>query len=573
MPGSPAFLRNSAMPDFKDRLLEIHGSNMWSGYHVNRAIEFARRYDMTGIIFHANDIIDKAIKPDRYFSPNESLLKFNNRDGDTKNYKYYLKNTIDKITDSGLEFYAEVKEIYFAYELLEQMPGLRKENGALCPTDPFWWEFLDAKLEEFASRFPRVSGVIVSAGTRESMVSLADNRCTCERCKGYSMDEWYRRLIETMFLALDRHGMKLIVREFSYTADHQYAMIDAAREISDKIIIAIKKAPHDYYPTFPLNPTAGNCGGLEEWIEFDTWGQYFGLGVMPASVVEDMQERLRYYKAKGADGIMLRTDWERLLNGSSFNSFSMLNLIGGAELAKNVECPVEKIYSKWLEYGLLSPLEEDDTFPQTPSMPKNPNARDILMRFMQDSWRVQEKAIYVRGHVFNRNAQMFDRYFLTYFIMTVQHTRDHWDKGASRLVEPTEENMRAIIDEKDEAVRIAKSMRDYLNPSELGVSADVEKYLYFLLDAYPLYAEIFRAQIISAMYIRRVEVYKDSTYLEKAFSSLDVFPSLAERLGAMVDGHHYTNNVEYVLDKDRILRFEADCERVLEELRKKGEMK
>ena len=183
------------MPDFKDRLLEIHGSNMWSGYHVNRAIEFARRYDMTGIIFHANDIIDKAIKPDRYFSPNESLLKFNNRDGDTKNYKYYLKNAIDKITDSGLEFYAEVKEIYFAYEILEQMPGLRKENGALCPTDPFWWEFLDAKLEEFASRFPRVSGVIVSAGTRESMVSLADNRCTCERCKGYSMDEWYRRLI------------------------------------------------------------------------------------------------------------------------------------------------------------------------------------------------------------------------------------------------------------------------------------------------------------------------------------------------------------------------------------------
>ena len=38
-------------PDYKDRLLEIHGTNMLNGYHVQRAIEFAKKFDLTGIIF------------------------------------------------------------------------------------------------------------------------------------------------------------------------------------------------------------------------------------------------------------------------------------------------------------------------------------------------------------------------------------------------------------------------------------------------------------------------------------------------------------------------------------------
>ncbi len=551
------------MADYQDRLLEIHGSNMFNGYHVQRAIEFARRFDMTGIIFHANDIIDRAIKPDRYFPPNESLLKFNNRDGDTKNYKYYLSNIIDRITASGLEFYVEVKEIYYPYEILEVFPQLRKENGAVCATDPFWWEFLEEKISEFTRRFPKLSGIIVSAGTRESMVSLALNKCTCERCRGYDMDRWYQELMGAMFRPLDRAGMKLIVREFSYTADHQFAMVEAAQKVSDRIVMAIKKAPHDYYPTFPNNPTAGNCGPLEQWIEYDCWGQYFGLGVFPCSVAEDMKERMRYYREKGAKGVMLRTDWERLLQGSTFNSFTLFNLVAGAMLSKDIDTDLDECYRAWLDYGLLSPLEYD-TVPQVPCRPKNPKALEVLRRFMQDSWRIQERIIYVRGHVFNRNAQMFDRYFLTYFIMTVQHTRDHWDRGASKKVEPTDENIDIIIREKDEGVELARSLRSYMRPSELGLSEGVERYLEFLLDAYVVYAEIFRAQIITAMYIRRAET--DVDFIEKALSSLSVYEDLAKRLGDLVIGKGYSNNVEYVLDRNRVIRFRDDCRSVIQGL-------
>ena len=137
--------------------------------------------------------------------------------------------------------------------------------------------------------------------------------------KTYDVNRWYRELITAMFKPLDRAGMRLIVRDFSYTADHQYAMVDAAKDVSEKIVMALKKTPHDYYPTFPDNPTVGNCGNLTQWIEFDTWGQYFGLGILPCSVAEDMKGRMKRYLEKGASGIMLRTDWERLYQGSTFN--------------------------------------------------------------------------------------------------------------------------------------------------------------------------------------------------------------------------------------------------------------
>lgn len=568
------------MFDNKDRLLEIHGTNMYNGFHVQRAIEFAKKFDMTGIIFHANDIIDKTVKPDKYFSPNKSLLSYNNRDGDTKNYRYYLKNIIDKITSAGLEFYVEVKELYFAHELLEEYPHLRKENGAICPTDPFWWEFLEEKIREFTQRFPKLSGIIVSCGTRESMVSLALNKCTCDRCKNVDADSWYVMLLSSMFNALDKAGMKLIVRDFSYTSDHQFAMVEAAQKVSNKIIMAIKKAPHDYYPTFPNNPTAGNCGELEQWIEYDTWGQYFGLGIIPCSVVEDLQQRMRYYKEKGATGVMLRTDWERLLNGSTFNSFNILNLIAGAMLSKDCEIDLDEIYKSWLNYGLLSPLLYD-TENQEPCVPTQEKAFDVLKQLMVDSWKILEKTIYVRGHNFNRNAQMFDRYFLTYFIMTIQHGRDHWDKDASKRVEPTDENMALMIQEKDEALELVNSLKTYIKPKELGVNKDIERYLTFLLDVYPLYVQIFKAQIITAMYIRRCENEQKQNqnqqqeqekeqlnkYLKLATDSLSVYDNLAKELKELIDGKLYSNNIEYVLDYQRVLAYKLDCQREIERLK------
>ena len=259
-------------------------------------------------------------------------------------------------------------------------------------------------------------------------------------------------------------GMRLVVRDFSYTADHQFAMVEAARSVSKDITMALKKAPHDYYPTFPDNPAIGCCGSdMRQWVEFDTWGQYFGLGVFPCSVVEDMQGRLQRYLDKGVSGVMLRTDWEIISQGSVFNSFNILNLIAGAELSNNVNANLDMIYDRWVSEGLYSPLIHD-SFAQIPCVPTAPNAKIVFKELMKRSWQIIEKIDYIRGHVFQENVQIFDRYFMAYDMMIHFHSRDDWDPGASARVEPTDENLPVIFKEKDEGVALSESLRELVKP-------------------------------------------------------------------------------------------------------------
>ena len=548
---------------YQDRILEIHGYNMWNMFHVDRAIKFAEKFKMTGIIFHCNDLIDRMVFPEKYFSKDE-LLSYNPvRNSVTKSNRYYLRSVLDKCHEAGLEFYAEVKEIYFPYDLLTKYPELRKSNGQLCASDPFWWEFLEAKYDEFFSLFPDVAGISVSPGTRESMVSLAANRCDCERCRSYDIDQWYHNLLEAMHKSISKAGKRLIVRDFSYTKKHQFAMVDAARGVSEDITMSMKMVPHDYYPVFPDNPAIGNTGGMRQWVEYDAWGQFFGLGVFPCSVAEDMQGRMLRYYDKGASGVTIRTDWENMAQSSTFCSFNMLNLVAGAMLSYDIDTPMDEIYRAWAEeYGLVSPLIQD-SFPQIPYRVSDTSSIEKLHSLMVYGWKAIEKAIHIRGHVFNRNSQIFDRYDLPYNIMTVFHSRDQWEPDAHKRVEPTDENIPIILDEKDEAVMYASKVAT-LAKDLIGVTDDenIRAYLTFLVKAFPLYVEGFRLEAETLMYAKRAEAGNPG-YLEKAKKSLEKYDDLASRYKDIAAHKGYSGIVEYMLDGDRLIRYKHGVEKAL----------
>ena len=532
-------------------------------FHVDRAIKFAEAHGLNGLIFHCNDLLDRLILPSKYFTKQVCLENWPVREATLMNNQYYMHGVLKKCKDAGLNFFAEVKEIYYPQDILELYPNLRKENGAICATDPFWWEFIEEKVSEFTRRFPTAAGIVVSPGTRESMVSFAANRCTCERCKNYNVDDWYKNLIAAMYRPLAKAGMRLVVRDFSYTADHQFAMVEAARSVSKDIAMALKKAPHDYYPTFPDNPAIGCCGSdMRQWVEFDTWGQYFGLGVFPCSVVEDIQGRLQRYLDKGVSGVMLRTDWEIISQGSVFNSFNILNLIAGAELSNNVNANLDMIYDRWVSEGLYSPLIHD-SFAQIPCVPTAPNAKIVFKELMKRSWQIIEKIDYIRGHVFQENVQIFDRYFMAYDMMIHFHSRDDWDPGASARVEPTDENWSVIFKEKDEGVALAESLRELVKPDELGLTEEIKKYLNFMLDMYILYAKIMRHQAHTVCLTRRAEQTKKREDIEAAIATLEGYDEEAAILKEYVEDKAYSNEIEWCLDGNRVLHFKDDVASVL----------
>ena len=550
------------MEGFGFRGLEFHSSRMWQFAHVDRALELMRPLGLNALIFHQNDLIDQLVLPLAYF-PEELMWKRSPvRMHTVYNNRHYINRVVRGARDAGFDFYLEVKELSFPELLPEIVPGLMNPDGSLCPHHPFWWQFLADKVKELLEVVPDLAGVIVSPGSRESKVSISTNRCSCERCRSRSPLDWYTALLQAMHGPLAAKGKVLAVRDFSYTVEQQSSMIAAADACSKDVVVTLKNTPHDYYPNFPHNPRIGDCGAHRQWVEFDAWGQFYGMGFFPVGIVEDMRVRMAHCRAKGVDGVWFRTDWEVINEASCFNSLNLLNVFAGALLASDVEVDSREIHRRWLSYGLLSPLKSGSVA-QVPVVPAAPGAADALAAMMRDSWKIMEKAGYVRGHLFHEDDQYPNSIDRAFDMMVRIHGRDQWEPGASKRLEPTPENLGAIYREKAEAVEGACRLASTFDPRALGVPEDFAAELATVLDLYVLYVRGFERCARACFSVRRAQLTKSKSDVAAARESRQGLIELRRLFAARLEGTQYPHYVYWLLDEKRIAALVDDVERAL----------
>lgn len=555
------------MSGYQFRGYEIHSSRMWQKAQVDLALDFMKRYDLNALIFHQNDLIDQLVFPEKYYDNDILWERWPVRRQKTLYQRDYISQVICKAKSMGIAFYLEVKEIYTYDSIFEIRPDLRNSDGAVCPNHPFWIEFLDAKLNELFDLFPDIAGIIVSLGTRESPVSVAANRCHCDKCKQTSDLQWYKSILQAMYSPISKHGKDLIVRDFAYTADQQSLMIQACEQISNDIIISLKAEPHDYYPTFPLNPEVGHTGDLREYIEFDTWGQFFGMGVSPCSVVEDIQYRLKKYFELGASGVWFRTDWELVHDASVHCTPSLVNLYGGAMLAKNLDTDLDDIYRTWVNEGLFSPMKPASVL-QYPERPTNQEAYKKLRDFMKASWKAFEKAAYIRGHQYLESDQPPYTIDKAFEIMVVIHSRDDWDEGASKRVSVTDENMEIIFKEKKEAIAETEALYEVLDVKSLGISESLAADLTKCIDTMVLFAK-FCDITTRAMYLTKKAIQtKLQADVIKAELTVDELEAIAVTIERELEGTDYPYYLYSRLHPSRIRRFIGDVKLQLSKISK-----
>ena len=557
------------MRQFGFRGLEFHSSRMWQFAQVERALEVMAATGLNALIFHQNDLIDWLVLPSRYFSDDLMWKRWPVRLHRVMNNRQYIRSVVRAAQARGIAFYPEVKELWFTEELLEVKPELRNPDGTLCPHNPFWWELLETKVDELLEAIPDIGGIIVSPGTRESKVSVSTSTCGCPRCARASPLDWYTALLDAMYRPLAARGKTLAVRDFSYTADHQSLIIEAAVRCSPDVVISLKNTPHDYYPTFPTNPRIGHCGPLRQWAEFDTWGQFFGLGFFPVGVAEDMQARMRECHAKGVTGIALRTDWEGLTEASAFNSFNLLNVFAGGLLSGNVDADLREAYRAWAEHGLLSPLKPGSCL-EAPVRPQAPDAVDRLRAFMQASWAVVEKALFVRGHLFHED-DMFPETVKKAFAMMVEiHGRDEWEPGASRRLEPTEENLRAIFAEKEAAEKEVAALRGILRPDALGLPPEFVREIDTILELYALYVRGFTRCAEVCFRTRKASQSGEARDVAAAQDSVGNLRAYRDEVANRLRGTRYPHYVYWLLDVERLDALAADARAILAQADRQG---
>ncbi len=486
------------MADFRVRALEIHSQYVWDFDWVRRALDFIVAQGMTALVLHRNDIVDRIVWPSRYFGGAGPYGNTFERYRDIHRTLYrltptrrsgpyqrrdYLRRVIDLAGRQGIEVYFENKELFFHEIFLELRPELVK-GGAVCPTEPFWWEFLETKYTELFEELPALAGIITAPGTGESKVSISSNRCTCPRCQSSTPRDWFTRLLDAMCRPIRRAGRQLVVRDFVFDKKSQDRLASSFEDLPADVIISFKNTPHDYYPTFPDNPRIGRAAGHRQWVEFDCMAQYFGWGIGPAIMIEDYRRRLARARAAGAEGAIFRTDWESLDGHSAFHTPNVINAYAGAGLSRDGATPASEIYERWLvDRGLLADAGVDS----------RRAAAAWAERLLSRTWDVVRRALYTNACVFNDSSTFPVSLRHAFWLAEEKNSLKDWEPSAADALAPTEANVRRILAEKDEALAILDDIaRPLLDPPP-GLAASALDDLRLRFDIFRRYVRGFRA--------------------------------------------------------------------------------
>ena len=542
--------------NFEIRALEIHSIKMWDEEAVLQALDFIERYEMNALVFHGTDIVHTITFPRKYFGQYVTWDKAPPRRGENAifNNRSYIANISRLCSSRNISFYLEVKEIAFPEEILEHYPDLMKD-GILCPSDPRWVEFLEIKYDELFHDFPQIKGVIVSLGSQEGRVSMAAGRCRCERCQSTTLPDWYRDITLPLQRAANKYKRELIVREFSYNPEDQQAVIDGLAKMPDEVGFMVKVYPHDFYPTFPDNLALDALPERFKWIEYDVHGQYYGWGVFPCLVAEDIKQRFEVALNKGARGVIMRTDWERVNDLYCLDTLNILNLAAGAVLAKNIEAePVEILTAALIRENFINNSEY--------SAAELQEVASTLMKI----WSAYSKALYIQGFVFNSSSKFPARIDHAWWTMLDVHSLHKWFPDAiKRLDFSSREAIDVALREKDEALAEIKS---------------ITKQLMFYSDRILRLPRVNRIEAILPLMERYVEgfvhcgrvvilakVLKESPHAQEYRAQYELAVKDLENyhswLSSWSDDSLYSHHVYMLMDEDRIASILKDAHDLL----------
>jgi hypothetical protein len=355
-----------------------------------------------------------------------------------------------------------------------------------------------------------------------------------------------------MYKPLSEKGKKLIVRDFSYTAQHQNCIIEAASRVSKDIVISLKTTAHDFYIPYPTNSRIGQSHGLDQWIEYDVWGQFCGDSIYPVSLVEDLRARLLECKEKGVSGAYFRTDWEVMNGITVFNSPNLLNLIGAAMLTSDLKTDPDAIYRSWAEDGIPSCML-DGTYPPLTSSPSSPEAWKRLRDFMKHSWEVMHKTHYCRDHNFIENGQVPDHMEKAFEWMIDIHGQDDWTPGFSKMLDRTDENLNIIFEEKEWALQEVKKLPGILDIESLGLSKEIEEHLKIILRLYEHFVMMAKLSTSSVFLTQKALESKDSGDAQRALDTLPALYDYAAVVEKEFEDTHYPHYIYGHLEPSRMI--------------------
>ncbi|MCJ0762752.1 hypothetical protein [Variovorax terrae] len=423
------------------RAVEMHGQRMWERERVQRVLAFMQRHGMNTLVLHESDLVHQLVYPRAYFDPYALWSDLPSRRGENAifNRRAYFEHLLAMAGAAGVAVWVNVKEIGFSDEVFALHPEVFK-NGAICPSEPFWTEYLGHKMDELFGDFPALAGLIVSFGSQESRASRVQKTCRCARCQEEPLVDWYARMIACLHAPIARHGKRLAVRDFAYKPADHAPLIEAVDAAPEDVIFCIKATPHDFYLGFPDNPAIRQVRRTQ-WVEYDVMGQFFGWGCMPCLVLDDLRRRMAHWQAHGVEGGIFRIEWERINDLDALDTLNEINLIGAAALARGQDIDAAQACRRWLaERGW------------------DEGAAGWLAALLERTEPVVRRAAYIDGFVSADNSMLPRSIERAWWGMENRDSLAVWAPERAGDLQLDRRRLERALAEKDEALALARAL-------------------------------------------------------------------------------------------------------------------
>ncbi len=532
------------------RGLELHGRRMWERARIVEALEFIRRHGMTALVLHETDLIQHLVFPRAYFDPYALWKDAPTRRGENaiQNNRVYFDHVLDLARRYAVDVWVEVKELGFPDEVLELHPELL-QDGRICPSAPFWVEFTERKTAELLDDFPLLAGMIVSVGSPEGRASLAQRKCRCARCREMAVEDWYLHLIMAMYRPVSTRGKGLVVRDFAYRPEDHEPLIRTMEQLPEAIVFCIKNTPHDFYPTFPDNPAIGRLRRTQ-WVEYDVYGQFYGMGVVPCFVYDDLRARLAHAARHGVSGGLFRVEWERVNDWWCLETVNEVNLILAAALARGDDVTPEEVCRRWLQGRSLR--EEGAAW---------------LAGVLMETWPIVKGALYVDDFLFADSSFLPRSVRRAWWTMETKHSLVAWDPSRRHDLRLSRERVEALVAEKEEArgrIRRLAERVEAGHPSvDSGLMADLRRQFHL----FETYVDGFYHCARVSLFCRWVATCPaEVTEADRAgfVETLDALAAYGKRIRALAEEARHPHQVTLLMDHRRVADVLAEGRRVLE---------
>jgi hypothetical protein len=363
-------------------------------------------------------------------------------------------------------------------ELMGLLPDTWKDGrhnyirGCLCLSKKIAWDYWRAKVRESMEAMPELDGLELWTAEVPSEFGI----CACAKCKEVSRTEWLEKFITETRRVMDEVNPRVHLYVKTFQSSQGSLEVERFGPLKGKLphntTIVTKGQFGDMAYLNDPHPLLGVIQDGAEATEFDVGGEYRGcaMGATVCCIPEYLAERMRLYYARGVRRFYARHAIPTWPNKDLLD----INDVAFYKLAWDINTDIEKLWFEWAEKRF------------------GHNAAPLMVELLKLSDEAVNKSLYIRGACANRHYFVFSDNLDSFRYMMVDLSAQMIEGGLERL-EPTPENIAAIIAEKDEAVGVCWRMIEIFDEVAPMLDNDVRSRLETILQRMRRIAVVMRA--------------------------------------------------------------------------------